>query len=144
MSISLTVIHRIINRLLDIMLPNHLLDLSVPNQKNSIKEKLVRDAERQKRQEALLWAVNVSTLIDYTDLDNKAGMLFTVREHRRGIQEQQKDLVIFTNIIVYALLHNYMLFQLPCIHNFFLMLLIGAGVLSSDTAYIKKNTKCYP
>lgn len=125
------------------MLPNHLLDLSVPNQKNSIKEKLVRDAERQKRQEALLWAVNVSTLIDYTDLDNKAGMLFTVREHRRGIQEQQKDLVIFTNIIVYALLHI-CYFNFHAYIIFFLILLIVAGVLSSDTAYIKKNTKCYP
>lgn len=102
----LTVIHRITNRLLDVMLPNHLLDLSVPNQKNSIKEILVRDAERQKRQEALLWAVNVSTLIDFTDLDNKADMLFTVREHRRGIQEQQTELVISTNINVYALSHD--------------------------------------
>lgn len=86
--------HRIINRLLDVMLPNHLQDLTIPINKAEIKEVLVRDAERQKHQEALLWAVNVSTLIDYTDLDNKAGMLVDVRRHFRIIQEKQVELVM--------------------------------------------------
>lgn len=76
------------------MLPDHLQDLSTPISKAVIKEQLVRDAERQKKQEALLYAVNVSTLIDYTDLDNKATMLCAVREHFRGIQEEQVELVI--------------------------------------------------
>jgi hypothetical protein len=86
--------HRIVNRLLDVMLPNTLQDLRIPINKAEIKEILVRDAERQKHQEALLWAVNVSTLIDYTDLDNKAEMLVDVRQHFRVIQEQQVELVM--------------------------------------------------
>lgn len=81
------------NRLVDVLLPDHIQDLSVPNDKAEIKEKLVRDAERQALQTALLWRVNVSSLIDFTDLDNKANMLYDVREHFRKIQEKQVELV---------------------------------------------------
>ena len=82
------------NRLVDVLLPDHIQDLSVPNDKAAIKEKLVREAERQALQEVLLPGVNVSSLIDFTDLDNKAKMLYEVREHFREIQEKQVELVI--------------------------------------------------
>ena len=88
------------------MLPDHLQDLSIPISKAVIKEQLVRDAERQKHQEALLYAVNVSTLIDYTDLDNKATMLCAVREHFREIQEEQVELVISISEYVLFSFHN--------------------------------------
>ena len=82
------------NRLVDVLLPDHIQDLSVPNDKAEIKEKLVRDAEREARKKVLLPGVNVSSLIDFTDLDNKAKMLYDVREHFREIQEKQVELVI--------------------------------------------------
>lgn len=82
------------NRLVDVLLPDHIQDLSVPNDKAEIKEKLVREAKHEALQKALLPGVNISSLIDFTDLDNKAKMLYHVREHFREIQEKQVELVI--------------------------------------------------